>query len=485
MVIKGVEAKRSEGYYETFCKLLIDNVPCGVGVFEAINGGEDFIVKDYNKGSERIGNRSRDEVIGKIATTAFPGIKQAGVLDLFRRVYETEEPESLPVRLYQDHRLTKWLETTAFKLPNGDVASVYRDYTERNNLSRDLTRTYCFLEEILGHSCDIIYKLNLISGTLEYISESVEQYTGIPSYKHKQCNLEELLALIHPHDRDYVLNNIVAIRNGKKANTNLEYRIRHISGDYRWFSDSRNMIRRDDNRPVAIVGNVKDITQIKQLQHKIISIGDKMRHEFSNALHDSLQQELAGIECLGKVLQQEAREYPDLFEKASLLVLLISNAKAQSSRIVHSHSPIDFQETELPRALNSLSQKIQLLFKVNCSFKWKGAKIMPEKHTSINMYLIAKEAAFNAAKHANAENIGIEFIYDAEEYRLIISDDGIGYSGTSYPSNCGLGIKLMQTRAELIGAKLNIMPRDGGGTLVICSQPTKAKKSLKEEIYEP
>ena len=33
----------------------------------------------------------------------------------------------------------------------------------------------------------------------------------------------------------------------------------------------------------------------------------------------------------------------------------------------------------------------------------------------------------------------------------------------------GLGLKIMRYRASVIGAQLTILPREGGGTLVVCA----------------
>jgi nitrate/nitrite-specific signal transduction histidine kinase len=61
------------------------------------------------------------------------------------------------------------------------------------------------------------------------------------------------------------------------------------------------------------------------------------------------------------------------------------------------------------------------------------------------------------------------------EITLKIRDDGIGYPEISSDKS-GIGQKIMQYRASLIGAALLIRPVPGSGTVVICSlresQPT-------------
>ena len=49
-------------------------MPSGVAVYEAIDGGSDFVFKDFNKAAELIENIPCNRVIGKLVTEVFPGV---------------------------------------------------------------------------------------------------------------------------------------------------------------------------------------------------------------------------------------------------------------------------------------------------------------------------------------------------------------------------------------------------------------------------
>ena len=77
----------------------------GVAIYEAVDGGEDFVFTDYNKAGQSMDGVARDDAIGKTVTEVFPGIREFGLLEVFRRVWRTGEPERHPVCLYEDDEL--------------------------------------------------------------------------------------------------------------------------------------------------------------------------------------------------------------------------------------------------------------------------------------------------------------------------------------------------------------------------------------------
>ncbi|MHC4563129.1 MAG: PAS domain S-box protein [Planctomycetota bacterium] len=110
---------------------LFENMSSGVAVYEAADDGRDFIIKDFNKASERINNVARCDVIGRSVLEVFPGVRQFGLFAIFQKVYLTGRPEHFPVGLYRDERVTGWRENYVYKLPSGEVVAVYDDVTER------------------------------------------------------------------------------------------------------------------------------------------------------------------------------------------------------------------------------------------------------------------------------------------------------------------------------------------------------------------
>ncbi|MCF7929064.1 MAG: PAS domain S-box protein [Spirochaetales bacterium] len=106
---------------------LFESMNEGVAIYKPVNNGEDFEIVDINRAGQRIGNVSKEEVIGKHVTEVFPGITKIGLLDVLRNVNETGESRSHPLVLYEDERITFWAENKVFRLPSGYVCAIFED----------------------------------------------------------------------------------------------------------------------------------------------------------------------------------------------------------------------------------------------------------------------------------------------------------------------------------------------------------------------
>jgi len=120
------ELIEKEGRYHD----LFNYISSGVAVYEAVEDGKDFIIKDYNPAAEKIDHKSRSEVIGRKVTDVFPGIHEITLLETFRRVWKTGQPEHHPVSFYKDKNLTGWRENFVYRLPSGEIVVVYNDLTD-------------------------------------------------------------------------------------------------------------------------------------------------------------------------------------------------------------------------------------------------------------------------------------------------------------------------------------------------------------------
>jgi len=82
-----------------------------------------------------------------------------------------------------------------------------------------------------------------------------------------------------------------------------------------------------------------------------------------------------------------------------------------------------------------------------------------------NLMLIAKEAMNNALKYSAANTIRFKTEIRDKSMVLEISDDGKGFDSTLVSK--GYGLKNIQTRAEKIGAKSEIITETGKGTRIL------------------
>ena len=95
---------------------------------------------------------------------------------------------------------------------------------------------------------------------------------------------------------------------------------------------------------------------------------------------------------------------------------------------------------------------------------------------------VAQEALQNVRKHASASTVMVSTELTADGWTLEIRDDGRGYDPGTVAAHGrrNFGMKVMQERAELIGARFDVRSRPDGGTVVRLAIPTGALTGAKE-----
>lgn len=109
-----------------------------------------------------------------------------------------------------------------------------------------------------------------------------------------------------------------------------------------------------------------------------------------------------------------------------------------------------------------------------------------DEHTSIFLFRIFQEILNNTLKHSKASQIVVTTGYTNDNtFILKMEDDGIGFNIdekiNKTASTGGVGLKSMNNRAKLIGAKLIMNSTIGKGTCITITLPLK-KESLFKEV---
>lgn len=87
--------------------------------------------------------------------------------------------------------------------------------------------------------------------------------------------------------------------------------------------------------------------------------------------------------------------------------------------------------------------------------------------TELVVYRVAQEALTNVARHAQAGQVELGLSRRGDALVLRVADDGVGGAIAA----TGAGIQGMQERAQMVGGRLQVRPRDGGGTEVLLEVP--------------
>ncbi|MGD9949922.1 MAG: response regulator [Desulfobulbus sp.] len=124
------QAEELRALQASIYRSLFEHISSGVGVLEAVDGGQDFIIKDANPAVERIEGYTPDEIRGRSLTACFPGVEPIGLLAQIQKVWQTGEPAVMPAFCYAYQHRQQWRQGHLYKISSGEVVIVYDDITE-------------------------------------------------------------------------------------------------------------------------------------------------------------------------------------------------------------------------------------------------------------------------------------------------------------------------------------------------------------------
>jgi len=261
-------------------KGLFDNISSGVAVYRALENGEDFILIDFNKAGERIDEVKREDIIGNRVTEAFPGIREFGLLDVFRRVWRRGQAEHFPLARYRDERIAGWRDNYIYKLPSGEIVAVYDDVTEAKHSQDALSASEEMYKTLVLASPDAIVVTDL-DGNITHASPRSLKLYG--------CEKEEELLGRSAFD-------LIAPEEHEKAASHLEKTLtEEFSGsvDYRLFRKDGStyigemkvaLIKDAHAEPKAFIAIIRDITERRRTEEALRESEEKYRIIVENAL---------------------------------------------------------------------------------------------------------------------------------------------------------------------------------------------------------
>ena len=198
------------------------------------------------------------------------------------------------------------------------------------------------------------------------------------------------------------------------------------------------------------------------------------RTRIAREIHDNLAQEMTGIsvqlEVVARKMPPEAETAMTYLDRARQQV---RHGIAEARRYVWELRSPTLENNDLPAALAETARRfthetaIQVQVEVNGTFR-------PLAHAvEDNLLRIGQEAINNAVKHAHAQRILVNLVFDTRRVQLIVRDDGRGFDNQAARNEKAghFGLIGMRERAEQIGGTLSIQSINGSGTEVVADVP--------------
>jgi len=199
---------------ETRFRALFSALSNGVVIYEPIQSGQVFSIRNMNRAAEVMGGVTKDQVAGRNVLEVFPALEDTGLLDVLRRVSVTGSPEQVPATLYRDAKLELWVTSYVFRLPTGEVVAVFEDVSEQKRAEAQLRESEARFRALIESLPNIAVRGYDRDRRVIFWNASSERLYGYTFAEAEGQKLEELI--IPPAMQGRARKTIARhIRNGK------------------------------------------------------------------------------------------------------------------------------------------------------------------------------------------------------------------------------------------------------------------------------
>jgi signal transduction histidine kinase len=211
--------------------------------------------------------------------------------------------------------------------------------------------------------------------------------------------------------------------------------------------------------------------QRSDLAQKLIATQESTLRHISRELHDEFGQVLTAIgSLLSRVEKQVPQGAPlreDLKEVREIAQSTLDNIRSLSQAL----HPVLLDEQGLESALDWYIPMVERQTGLKLHYEKSGSAFPVDGTAGVQIYRVLQEALNNVKRHAGTQEAWVRLKFQRDSITLEVEDHGRGFSPDA--GNPGIGLVGMRERAELVQGSLQVLPREGGGTIVRLIVPTE------------
>ncbi len=457
----------------------------------------DGMITSWNRSAERIFGYTAEEAIGHNITLIIPLERHAEESDILNRLRRGERVDHFhTVRRRKDGSLIDVsLTISPVRDSSGRVvgaSKVARDITAQKQSERALRESEQRFRVIteaspmmvwMSGTDKLCYYFN--KGWLDFTGRTLEQESGNGWAEN-----------VHPEDFDRCLE--IYIRNfDARRPFEMEYRMRHHTGQYRWILDRGVPRFTADGIFEGYVGGCLDIHDQREAAEKLriaddmtrlMRAQDEERRRIARDLHDSAGQTLAVLVMnLAQLVCQAERIAPELAregEKIEAVVRQLHREIRTTSYLLH---PPLLDESGLASALNlyveGLSERSDVAIVLDVA---DDIGRLPSD-MELAIFRIVQECLTNIYRHSGSKTAHIRLAREGESVRTEVRDHGKGISperlSEIQSQRSGVGIMGIRERIRQFQGEMNIESNDSGTSVIVSiPMPKKAHSSDSKRL---
>lgn len=222
------------------------------------------------------------------------------------------------------------------------------------------------------------------------------------------------------------------------------------------------MLRKRVERQTAIIG--------KQIERQSV-LGERQR--IARELHDTLEQELAGISMQLDSASRHLSERPEETRRALQIAgRMLRHSREESRSLIVELRSMALEHQGLAGAIKELLRPLVDGSGMGFQLQVRGEEVPLAAIQGNHLLRIAQEAVSNATRHSRASCISVILEYSAAGVSLEVTDDGCGFTPEAGLDLSGhFGLLGMQERAAKLRTRLTIRSEPRAGTSVRIAVP--------------
>jgi signal transduction histidine kinase len=242
----------------------------------------------------------------------------------------------------------------------------------------------------------------------------------------------------------------------------------------------------DDGQELGCLIMLHDITEEKHAQVQLIEQQQALatlqeRERLARELHDNAGQLLGYINMQAQAIRKWIHDGET--DKAEAQLTRLANAAQEAHNdLRESITNLNVGTPDQWSFLSTLQQHLdnyQNTYSINTELVIPGGLDLNtfKPGTSVQLLRVIQEALTNARKHGQANFVRITFEHQDGRVRIIIADDGFGFTPEQVKkdSKDHFGLEFMFDRMEQIGGDMKIVSQPGSGTQVLLEAPIYAE----------
>lgn len=216
------------------------------------------------------------------------------------------------------------------------------------------------------------------------------------------------------------------------------------------------------------------------LSNELTMAEEKAKRHLAITLHDKLGQSLILANFKNNELNKKVKK-PEHKKIISEISDFLEDAINESRNITYELSPPVLYEMGLVPAINWKLDEIEKNNNIKTSLINRSKSYEIDKRGQIILYRSISELLQNVIKHSKADKVNVSFRLLTNDYRITVSDNGVGFDFKSIRKKVlaqkKFGLFSIMERIKYIGGRVEIDAKHRRGTKIIINMPIKNYKN--------